>query len=237
MDKAESISLFNLSLEERAALRALSMHMAHFDANQDIAREGDLPSRCFTVLEGFVAVYKTTRSGKRQVMAYHVPGDLPDLQSVHLKVLDNSIAAVSPCRIGFIEHDALRALFKAQPRLVSTFWRSTLIDAAIVREWMLNIGRREAYARMAHLFCELITRLDAVGLAPERTCSLPMTQTELADALGITSVHVNRTMRELKAAGLITLRNRRLMVNDWEGLKAAAEFDPTYLHLDSPDAE
>ena len=96
---------------------------------------------------------------------------------------------------------------------------------------MLNTGRREAYARMAHLFCELVTRLGAVGLAPDLTCDLPMTQPELADALGITSVHVNRTVRDLRAAGLIALRGRRLTVNDWAGLQEAAEFDPTYLHL------
>jgi len=235
--KVESIALCPLSPEERTALLALPMHAAQFDAYQDIVREGDRPSRCFAVLEGFVATYKTTQPGKRQVMAYHVPGDVPDLQSLHLKVLDNSIAAVSPCRVGFVEHDAVRALFQAQPRLVGVFWRSTLIDAALVREWMLNIGRREAYARMAHLFCELITRLDAVGLAPDRTCLLPMTQPELADALGITPVHVNRTLGELRDKGLITLRSRRLTVNDWDGLVAAAEFDPTYLHLGSRDAE
>ena len=122
------------------------------------------------------------------------------------------------------------------PTVEAVFWRSTLIDAALVREGMLNVGRREAYARMAHLFCELMTRLEVVGLAPDRTCPLPMTQPELADALGITPVHVNRTVRDLKAAGLITLRSRQLTVNDWEGLKAAAEFDPTYLHLGSRDA-
>lgn len=229
--KMESIALVSLSREERAALRALPMHVARFDAYQDIVREGDRPSRCFALLEGFVAAYKTTPSGKRQVMAYHVVGDVPDLQSLHLKVLDNSIATVSPSRIGFVEHDALRVLFREQPRLLEVFWRSTLIDAALVREWMLNIGRREAYARLAHLFCELITRLYAVGLAPERSCSLPMTQPELADALGITPVHVNRTVRDLRAAGLVTVRGRRLTVDDWAGLQAAAEFDPTYLHL------
>jgi CRP-like cAMP-binding protein len=233
--KVESIALFPLSEAERAALLALPMHVAQFDGSQDIVREGDRPSRCFAVLEGFTAVYKTTRSGKRQVMAYHVPGDVPDLQSLHLKVLDNSIAAVSPCRIGFVEHDAVRALFQAQPRLLGAFWRSTLIDASIIREWMLNIGRRDAYARMAHLFCELMTRLEAVGLVQDRTCSLPMTQPELADALGLTPVHVNRTLGSLREAGLITLRSRRLTVNDWEGLTAAAEFDPTYLHLSSQD--
>ncbi|MGH1591670.1 Crp/Fnr family transcriptional regulator [Methylobacterium phyllosphaerae] len=133
-----------------------------------------------------------------------MPGDVPDFQSLYLEVLDITIATISSCRLGFVQHDAVRALLREHPRLNAVFWRATLIDAALVREWMLNTGRREAYARMAHLFCELVTRLDAVGLAPDRTCDLPMTQPELADALGITPVHVNRTIRDLKAAGLVS---------------------------------
>lgn len=235
--RVESIALAPLTDDERKALCALPIQVAQFDAYQDIVHEGDRPSRCFTLLEGFVSVYKSTRAGKRQIMAYHVPGDLPDIQSLHLKVLDNSISTISPCRVGFVQHDALRALFFAHPRIGDAFWRATLIDAALVREWMLNNGRREAYARLAHLFCELVTRLDAVGLAPDHTCPLPMTQPELADALGITPVHVNRVLRDLKAAELVTVRSRVLKVHDWEGLKAAAEFDPTYLHLGSRDPE
>ena len=235
--KVESIALFTLSEAETAALHAIPMHVATFDAYQDIVREGDRPFQCFVLLDGIAAIYKSTRSGKRQVMAYHVPGDVPDLQSLHLKMLDNSISTVSPCRIGFIQHDALRALFRAHPRLGEAFWRMTLTDAALYREWMLNIGRRDAYARMAHLFCEFITRLDIVGLAPERSCPMPMTQSELADALGVTPVHVNRVLGDMREAGLITLRSKRLTVHDWDGLKAAAEFDPTYLHLGCRDAE
>lgn len=230
--KVESIALSALSDDERAAIGALPMQIARFEAGQDIVCEGDRPSRCFAVLEGIAAVYKSTRAGKRQVMAYHVAGDIPDIQSFHLKVLDNSISAVSYCRVGFVQHDAMRALFRAQPGLVDVFWRATLIDAALVREWMLNNGRREAFGRLAHLLCELITRLDVVGLAPDRSCELPMTQPELADALGITPVHVNRVLRDMKAAELVTLRGRRLTVHDWDGLKTAAEFDPTYLHLE-----
>jgi CRP-like cAMP-binding protein len=224
--KVSSIALFTLSDEERAALIALPMQEAQFDAYQDIVREGDRPSRCFAVLDGFTATYKTTLTGKRQVAAYHVPGDVPDIQSLHLKVLDNSISAIGPCKIGFIQHDAMRALFLAHPRIGDAFWRVTLIDAALYREWILNIGRREAYSRTAHLFCELITRMEAVGLAADRTC-----------ALGITAVHVNRTLGDLRDAGLVTLRSRRLKVLDWEGLTAVAEFDPSYLHLGRQDAE
>ncbi|MEE7446665.1 Crp/Fnr family transcriptional regulator [Methylobacterium radiotolerans] len=229
--KVESIALTPITRDERAALLALPMQVAQFDAAQDIVREGDRPSRCFALLEGFACASKTSQAGKRQVMAYYVAGDIPDLQSLHLRVLDNSVSTVSPCRVGFVQHEALRTLFRAHPGLVEAFWRSTLIDAAVVREGMLNIGRREAYARMAHLFCELVTRLDAVGLVLDRTCELPMTQSELADALGITPVHVNRTLRDLKAAELVTLSGRRLSVLDWDGLKTAAEFDPAYLHL------
>jgi CRP-like cAMP-binding protein len=235
--KLQSIAPFTLSDEERAALYALPMQIARIDAYQDIVRERDRPSRCFALLDGFASTYKTTRAGKRQVMAYHVAGDVPDLQSLHLKVLDNSVSTISPCRVGFVQHDAMRALFQTHPRIGAAFWRMTLIDAALMREWMLNIGRREAYARMAHLFCELITRLEAVGLVVDRTCLLPMTQPELADALGITPVHVNRTLRDLKAAELVTLRGRHLTVHDWDGLKTAAEFEPTYLHLGNHNAD
>ncbi|MCJ2071731.1 Crp/Fnr family transcriptional regulator [Methylobacterium sp. J-030] len=229
--KVDSIALFELSSEERGALEALPMQVAQFEAYQDIVREGDRPGRSFALLSGIASTYKTTRGGKRQVMSYYVPGDVPDFQSLHLQTLDISIAAISPCRVGFVQHEAVRALLRAHPRLGEVFWRATLIDAAVVREWMLNTGRRDAYARMAHLVCELVTRLDAVGLAPELSCDWPMTQPELADALGITPVHVNRTIRDLKAAGLLSLRSRRLTVHDWAGLASAADFDPTYLHL------
>jgi CRP-like cAMP-binding protein len=223
--KIESIALFTLTEDERAALHALPMQVSQFESYQDIVREGDRPARCFALLDGIACTYKTTQGGKRQVMAYHVAGDIPDIQSLHLRVLDISIATIGPCKIGFVQHDAVRALLRAFPRLGDALWRTTLIDAAMVREWMLNTGRRDAYARMAHL----------VGLAPDRSCEMPMIQPELADALGITPVHVNRTIRELKEAGLITLRSRRLTVHDWEGLKSAAEFDPGYLHLTDPD--
>ncbi|MCJ2057496.1 Crp/Fnr family transcriptional regulator [Methylobacterium sp. J-048] len=235
--KVESVALFTLTEDERAALCALPMQVAQFDAYRDIVREGDRPARCFAVLDGFVSTYKTTLSGKRQIAAFHVPGDVPDIQSLHLKLLDNSISSIGPCRVGFVQHDAMRALFQAHPRIGDVFWRISLIDAALVRQWILNTGRREAYPRMAHLFCEVMTRLDVVGLAPERTCSLPMTQHELADALGITPVHVNRTLGDLTEAGLITLRSRRLTVHDWDRLTAIAEFDPTYLHLGCRDSE
>jgi CRP-like cAMP-binding protein len=234
--RIQSVALFDLSDAEREALAGLPMQHATYEAHQDIVSEHDRPGRCFAVLSGITASYKTTQDGRRQVVAYHVPGDVPDFQSLHLKVLDFSIAAVAPTRVGFVSHDALRALFRAHPRLGDVFWRATLIDGALSREWMLNNGRRESYTRMAHLFCELMIRLDAVGLVKDHRCELPLTQYELADALGISSVHVNRILRELRDGGLISLGGGQLTVHDWPALIKAAEFDGTYLHLSRPAA-
>jgi CRP-like cAMP-binding protein len=183
------------------------------------------------VLEGFTCMFKLTPKGERQIMAFHIPGDVPDLQSLHLKTLDNSVGTITRCKVGFIQHETLRELCRRHTRIGEALWRETLIDASIFREWMLNIGRREAYSRLAHLLCEMVTRMRAVGLVDDQTCELPITQGELADATGISTVHVNRTLQELRGAGLITLRAGALTVNDWDGLKRAGEFDPTYLHL------
>jgi CRP-like cAMP-binding protein len=184
------------------------------------------------VLEGFAYRYKQTESGERQIFSFHIPGDIPDLQSLHLKVLDISISTVSQCRVGFITHQDLWHLCMRYPRIAAAFWRETLIEGAIFREWVVNIGRREAYPRMAHIFCELLVRLRAVGLAEDYACDLPITQGEFADALGVTSVHINRVLQEMRADGLIELNGERLNIPDWEKLKKAGDFDPTYLHLE-----
>jgi CRP-like cAMP-binding protein len=229
-------SVFRLSGPERTAIDNLPMQVANLRADQDIVREGDRPSRCFVVLEGFVCAFKVTAEGKRQILAFYVPGDTPDTQSLHLRVLDFSLGTITPCKVGFIQHESLRDLCDRFPRLASAFWRDTLIDAAIFREWVLNIGRRQAYARMAHVFCEILTRLRAVGLADDHVCEFPITQVELADATGLSGVHANRIVQELRADGLIELQGGRLKVLDWERLKDAGEFDPAYLHLQNSES-
>jgi CRP-like cAMP-binding protein len=169
-------------------------------------------------------------------VSFSLPGDIPDLQSLHLKVLDNGIGTISPCSVGFITHEDLRDLCTGYPRITAALWRGTLIDAAIFREWVLNVGRREAYTRMAHVFCELLVRLRAVGLTKDYTCDLPITQAEFADALGVTNVHVNRVVQQLRADGLIELSGDRLNILDWNQLKRVGEFDPTYLRLEDKQA-
>ncbi len=225
-------SITDLTQPEREALMALPMRVQDMRPDQDIVREGDRPTHSCLLIEGFACRYKFTKTGKRQIFAFQTPGDIPDLLTMHLKTLDHSLGTITPCRLGFIRHDHLGDLVREHPRLGDVFWRDTLIDAAIFREWMLGIGRRSARTRIAHLFCEMVTRLDGVGLKEGNTVPLPITQTELGDALGLSTVHVNRTLQDLRGDGLVEWEGGVLQVRDWEALKLAGEFDPTYLHLD-----
>ena len=229
-------NIFTLSDAEKAAFATLPMQVMDIRTDQDIVREGDRPTRSCLILEGFACMHKMTVKGRRQIMSFFVPGDIPDLQSLHLTVMDCSLGTITPCKLGFIQHEALRALCDRHPRIARALWRETLIDAAIFREWVMNVGRREAYARMAHVMCELVVRLRAVGLAPDDAYELPMTQSEFADALGISTVHVNRTLQAMRADGLIRLSGNQLTIPDWEKLKEAGEFDPAYLHLEQKAA-
>ncbi len=224
-------SIAPLSDEERQALQDVPVQVTFLRAEQDIVRIGDRPSQSCLVLEGFTCVYKMTADGKRQIIAFHVPGDIPDLQSLHLKVMDNSLATMTPCTVGFIQHEDLLRLCERYPRITAALWRETLVDASIFREWLLNIGRREAYGRMAHLLWEMLVRLKAVGLVEDQTFDLPLTQGKLADAIGISGVHVNRVLQELRSDGLIRTRGTQMSILDWDRLKEAGEFDPLYLHL------
>jgi CRP-like cAMP-binding protein len=229
-------SIFPLSEEEKQALQDVPVQVQLLKADQDIVRVGDSPSQCCLLLEGYTCVYKLTAEGKRQIMAMHVPGDIPDLQSLHLKMLDASIATMSPCTVGFIQHEDLRRVCDRYPRITGALWRETLVDASIFREWLLNVGRREAYTRMAHLLCEFLARLKAVGLAQDGTFDLPITQAELADCTGTSTVHVNRVLQALRADGLIQTKGTQVTIPDWERLKEVGDFDPLYLHLQQDEA-
>jgi CRP-like cAMP-binding protein len=226
-------SIFKLNAEEHNALAALPVQVSELRADQDIVREGDRPSRSCFILEGFACAFKVTGDGRRQILAFQLPGDMPDLYSLHLSVLDSSIATLTPCKVGFVTHDALRELCERHPRLASAFWRTTLIDASIFREWMVNVGQRQASQRVAHLFCEMFVRSSAVGLTQGDTCAMFVTQSELADATGISTVHINRTIQALRRSGLIELKGPTLRILDWQRLEYEGDFDPTYLHLEN----
>jgi CRP-like cAMP-binding protein len=228
--KLESIS--PLTDDERQCLASLPLSSKSLAADHDIVHEGDRPSECCLVVQGFVCRYKLTHTGKRQIFSFHLPGDLPDLQSLYLTVMDHSVMTLTPSKLAFIPHESVRKVMHRCPRVADVLWRDTLIDAAVFREWMVGIGRRSAETRIAHVLCEVLVRMRAVGLTNGHSCELPITQAELADALGLSTVHVNRSLQELRGKGLITLRGSLLTVEDWDGLMDAGEFDLTYLHLD-----
>ncbi len=232
--KLESIA--PLMPDERAALLRLPLRLKTVPARHDIVSEGDTPSESCLIVAGFAYRYILTAEGKRQILSFHIAGDIPDLQSLHINVMDHSLATLAPSSLAFIQHDDLRALMRSHPRLGDLLWRDTLIDAAIFRQWMVGLGRRDAYGRIAHLLCELLVRLRAVELVEDHAFMLPVTQAELGDAFGLSTVHVNRVLQDLRRDDLITLRGVSLKVLDWEGLKKAGEFDPTYLHLVKQEA-
>ena len=227
--KLESIG--RLSGEEKIALGELPVRVQSLPDGEDIVREGDRPSQCCLVLDGFVCRYKLVQDGKRQILSFHTPGDIPDLQSLHLGTMDHSLGKLAPSTLGFITHQVLQRLIQRFPNLGSLFWRDTLIDAAIFREWMVGLGRRNAHERMSHLLCEMALRFKAVGLSYEHTFELPVTQ-ELADATGLTGVHVNRVLRDLRLGDLVKVTTRSVTILDWERLSELADFDATYLHQD-----
>jgi CRP-like cAMP-binding protein len=228
--KLESIT--SLSADEKHGILTLPLATKRVPADTDLVREGDRPSECCLMVEGLACRYKLTDEGKRQIMSFHIDGDIPDLQSLHLRVMDHSLGTLTPSTVAFVAHQSLRDLMQRYPRIGDAFWRDTLIDAAVFREWMVGLGRRSAHQRIAHLLCEMLVRYRAVGLTDGYSYDLPITQSELGDALGVSTVHVNRVLQDLRKDGLIVLRGGRVSAPDWEGLKAAGEFDPTYLHLD-----
>ncbi|GEP04804.1 Crp/Fnr family transcriptional regulator [Methylobacterium oxalidis] len=228
--KLESIA--TLSDEERQAIRSLPAKTRVLQPRQDIVRDGDKPSQCCLILDGWAYRYKLIGGGRRQIFSFHVAGDIPDLQSLRLHTMDHSLATLTQATVAFLPHESLRDLTTRFPSLTAILWRDTLIDAAVFREWMTGMGRRDAFERIAHLFCELYLKLQAVGLAQSYRCPLPITQVDLGDALGLSNVHVNRVLQEMRGRGLITLHSGTLVIEAWDELMRACEFDPTYLHLE-----
>jgi CRP-like cAMP-binding protein len=227
--KLESIG--ELSDDDRQAIAALPLRVKSLRMDEDAVRDGDVPSECCLLIDGFMHRYKVLPDGKRQILAFHTPGDIPDLQSLHLTTMDHSLAATISSHVAFIPHDAIRKLIRRAPKTGDLLWRDTLIDAAIFRAWIVGLGQRSARGHLAHLMCEMFLRLKAIGLADGNTCKLPLTQGDLGDALGLSTVHVNRTLQELRGEGLIEFHGGRLKILDWPLLKQAAQFDPTYLQL------
>jgi CRP-like cAMP-binding protein len=218
-----------LSGPEKALLAQISANPRLVDARTDLILEGQAPDGVFVILDGFACLYKLRANGSRHIMAYLVPGDLCGLDVDLLEQMDHSIATFSTCRVVKIDAAALAA---DHPRIGQALRRSALVDEATLREWLVNIGCRSAFERIGHLFCELLLRMQAVGLATGTSFDLPITQLDLGDTTGLSSVHVNRSLQEMRRQGLVDLRNKRLEILDLPALKAAAEFKPNYLRLE-----
>ena len=213
------------------ALEALPIEMKVVKNNQPIVSTGDRPSSCCLIADGFVLRAKSTTGGKRQILSIHQPGDIPDLQSLYLHVMDHDVITMGECILGFIPHEPLRQLIRAHPTVAEVLWRDTLIDAALFREWILNVGQRETVSRIAHLLLELYSRLKLIGRVKDGSFRLPITQTQLGDAVGVTSVHVNRTLQELRGLNLLEMSGGTVVIHNEARLREIAGFDPLYLHM------
>lgn len=221
----------DLSQDERAALDDLPFTTERILAGDGVAWAGDRPKRSFVILDGLLSTSKAVADGDLQITAFHIPGDMPDLNSLHLDILDSDIGAVTNCTLAFMAHQDLRRLCAEQPRLAAFLWRATLVEAAISREWVVNVGQRPAISRLAHLFCEMLARMDAAGLVQDGGCHLGLTQQHLSEATGLSPVHVNRTLQQLRAMGFLSFGQGRLTVHDWDGLRQVADFRSDYLHV------
>lgn len=221
----------DVGTEEEKALYAALESRRDFSAREIIIRENEPLTVSTLLLDGLACRYKDLGRGDRQITALHLAGDFVDLHSFTLKRLDHSMMALTPCRVGIFPHQRLRAITENHPHLTRLLWLSTNIDAAIHREWELSLGRRSAAARIAHLYCELYARHELVGLAKDLSFDLPLTQAIIGESTGLTQVHVNRTLRELREWGLLRHQRRRVTILDWTGLTQVAEFNPNYLYL------
>ena len=226
-----------LSKEDRATLDSISRSSVHEAApRRDIIREGDDPKVVRLIVSGWACRYKGLPDGRRQIVGFFVPGDFCDLNVYILKEMDHSIGAITRVEYATIPPDEMNRLTESRPRIAQALWWHELVNAAIQSEWLLNVGQRSAYERLGHLLVEMYLRLRAVGLAENGSCDFPITQNDLAEATGLTPVHVNRTLQELRRDGLIELAHKRLTIPDLDKLMNASLFNPNYLHLDHEGA-
>jgi CRP-like cAMP-binding protein len=217
---------------DEEALLNLPHHIRKLERHGYIAREREKTTHSCVMLSGFAIRHKIVAGGARQIVAIHMKGEVVDLQNSIFGIADHSVQAITECEVAFIPREAIKKLAFERPNVGMAMWHDTLVDASVFREWIANVGRRDALARIAHLLCEFSLRLKVAGLSKETDYELPMTQEQLADCTGLTPVHVNRTLKALEAENLITRRSRRaITIGDWKKLATAGDFDSTYLHM------
>src|SRR4051794_7862077 len=221
----------DLGASDRAVLDRVTAKFRQVDAHRDLVEEGDAPDDVHLILEGFAYRYKLLKNGRRQIFAFLVPGDFCDLHVFILREMDHNIATLSPCKVVDIPRRVVLDLTENHPRIARALMWTSLVDEAVLREWLVNVGQRPAAERIAHLFCEILVRLEAVGQTTDGgEYVLPITQIELADTMGLSGVHVNRVLRELREAGLVRVTGHAICIPDVKALKRFSGFTDRYLH-------
>jgi CRP-like cAMP-binding protein len=223
-----------LSDAGRAALFALPTQTKEWAPHQDIVRHGDRPKRCCMVEKGLVSRSKVLRDGSRQIVSFHIPGDMADLQSALVVVADHSIHTHMPTTIVSVAHEDILDIAAAYPEIGRAFWFDTLLDSAVFREWTVNVGRRNSRARTAHLLLEFAARYDTIGLLQDDTFPLPISQADLSDALSMTAVHLNRTLQWMRGERYIRTHRQTMTIEDWDEMRQLAGFSRDYLHAEGP---
>jgi CRP-like cAMP-binding protein len=220
-----------LALGDREALLALPYSKRKLGAGQYIIWDGDKPQYACILLSGFAYRQKIAGNGGRQILSIHMEGDVLDLQNALLGVADHDVQMLTAGELALIPVEAIREIAFSRPLVGMAMWYETLVEGSIFREWIINVGRRDARTRVAHLLCEFALRLEVADLGESQRYELPMTQEQLADAVALTPVHVNRTLKNLEADGLIARTQRVISIEDWKTLATVGDFQPRYLHL------
>lgn len=222
--------LGSLTDADRAAIVSLPHTLARGRASHFLVRERERVSHCAILVTGYACRHKTTSDGGRQIVSFHLPGDILDLQHLLFATADHNVQTITEATWALVPLDALREVMRASSNIAEALWRDTLIDASIFREWVLNVGRRDAKSRVAHMLCEFAMRRETAGLGTPERFELPMSQEQIADATGLTPVHVNRMLHALSDDGIIARDKRRVDILDWKRMRRVADFDPMYLH-------
>jgi CRP-like cAMP-binding protein len=222
----------DITADEERAIRAMISEVREFPQDRVVVRRRQEINETLLLLDGWAARTKDLRDGGRQISELAFAGDFTDLHGFTLKRLDHNIATITPCRFAVAPHDRVQATLERHPHLARLYWMMTNIDGSIHREWTVSLGRRTAQSRMAHLFCEISERLKVVGLADNDSYDFPLTQQEFGECLGLTAVHINRTLQALRRQGLVQVENKRVNILDVPGMKSLGEFDPDYLYLE-----
>jgi CRP-like cAMP-binding protein len=218
-----------LSAIDRERIADLPLKFVNTPGDREVVSYGYASSRCTLVLDGFLYSHKTVAGSRRQITSFFIPGDIVDLPTLYLPKVDHSISTLGPAVLAFVPHAALKEVLDESPALAQAFWRETLMQAGIFQEWVVNLGRRHAFARLAHIVCELTVRLQAAGMARDLSFTMPWTQMDVADACGISSVHANRVIQELRHLGLLEWDSKRLKIHDWDALVRLGDFNDDYL--------